>query len=544
MLGARNQAHVLCQSKKANKDLQLNASYDIVHKVGGANGLSADLHEFLITPEGTALMTMYQITPGDVTMLRDFDPMNPEDKNPNYIWDCVFQELSIETGDVIFEWRASEHFNMTETYRGIELGGTTADPFDWFHINSVEKDELGNYLISARYTHSITYIDGKTKETIWQIGGKNNHFMDLSGGNATNFAWQHDARFVPTDIFPNIYTPSATRPGFTTKLVSVFDNAAEDQHYHYGAELSRGLLLEVTYPTPGSRNPMSELSGLIGSEPGLAKRGFGADNQKKLETINRTDPNYTVRVVKSYENPLQIISSSQGSMQILPQERGEDSKVLVGYGLNAAWTEFDSNGTALCDVHFGANTSFERGDIQSYRAYKFAWTGRPETRPSVDITDDDAEVYVSWNGATDVVEWVLQCSDTGRVGETNWADVVLVPKHKFETAITIPEDVGDSRYLRVIALAENRRRLDFGTSATIDRGIVASYFPGLNSKLPETVAHMAPMKVFLVVVCNVSLIFVVYEAYRRYLVWRHGRPSSGPLLWRKPGPAYRFLGEA
>lgn len=224
----------------------LNSSYDVVHKIGGANGLSADLHEFLILPEGTALMTIYEIIPGDVSMFRSFDPNKQEDRDPNYIWDCAFQEIDLETGDLLFEWRASEHLNVTETYRGIGPGGTKNDPFDWFHINSMIKDELGNYLISARYTHSITYIDGKTKETIWQLGGKSNMFLDQSNGNATNFAWQHDARFVDTYTFPNIYTPPDARPGFTTKLLTFFDNAAEDQHYDFGLPYSRGLLLEIS----------------------------------------------------------------------------------------------------------------------------------------------------------------------------------------------------------------------------------------------------------------------------------------------------------
>ena len=104
----------------SNENCQLNSSYDTVYKIGGANGLTADLHEFTITPEGTALMTLYEIVPGDVSMFREFDPQkNPDDKDANYIWDGVFQEINLDTGDLIFEWRASEHVNVTETYRPV-----------------------------------------------------------------------------------------------------------------------------------------------------------------------------------------------------------------------------------------------------------------------------------------------------------------------------------------------------------------------------------------------------------------------------------------
>ncbi|KAK3062770.1 hypothetical protein LTR53_019206, partial [Teratosphaeriaceae sp. CCFEE 6253] len=157
----------------------LNASYDVVHRVGAANGLSADLHEFLITDEGTALMTMYQVFPHNVSDFRHFNASDPEDQNPNHIWDCVFQEVDIATGDLVFEWRASEHIDLHDTYHDIGAGGTQRDPFDWYHINSVEKDALGNFLVSARYTHGIYYVDGITGELLWTLGGKRNAFMDL-----------------------------------------------------------------------------------------------------------------------------------------------------------------------------------------------------------------------------------------------------------------------------------------------------------------------------------------------------------------------------
>jgi hypothetical protein len=58
-------------------------------------------------------------------------------------------------------------------------------------MNSIQKDELGNYLVSARYTHTITYIDGNTSAIVWILGGKRNTFEDLSNGRskATDIAY-------------------------------------------------------------------------------------------------------------------------------------------------------------------------------------------------------------------------------------------------------------------------------------------------------------------------------------------------------------------
>ena len=521
----------------------MNSSYDVVQKIGGANGLTADLHEFLITPEGTALMTVYEIVPGDVSMMREFKPEeNPDDAEPNWIWDGLLQEVDIETGEAVFEWRASEHIAVTESYRPIYGGGNRGDPWDWYHINSIHKDDLGNYLVSARYTHSITYIDGKTKETIWQLGGKSNMFMDLSEGHALDFCWQHDARFRPVDTFPSFYTPPPERSGVSTQLITFFDNTAEDMHYHFGHEYSRGMLLEVTFPTPGTPKATEMTSNYKSDNKFLPRMEGESEDMAKVRSMNGSDPDYTVRVIKEYINPQRTRSSSQGNVQLIPQGQGKDPKVVVGFGLAAVWTEFDPNGTALCDVHYGSKTSWEGGHVQSYRAYKFPWTGKPRKPPTVEITDDDAEVIVSWNGATDVVEWVLQCSEHNKQDESNWHDLARVAKDKFEVNIPVPDSIEDTRYLRVIALAANGRRMDYGTSKVLDRGIMASYFPNIKHEVvPQRVAKLSPMKLLLIIACNVSLLFVLYEVYRRYLSWRR-TPSAGPFRFRKEA-LYRLIGD-
>ncbi|SMQ45646.1 unnamed protein product [Zymoseptoria tritici ST99CH_1A5] len=518
----------------------LNASYDIVHRVGAANGLSADLHEFLITPEGTALMTMYEVVEYDLSSFPDYHP-DEESLGPSYIWDCLFQEISIETGDLLYEWRASDHVNISATYRGIGPGGSKDDPFDWFHINSIAKDELGNYLISSRYFHSVLYVEGRTGNIIWSLGGKENDFMDLSGGNATNFAWQHDARFLSTDTFPSLYSPPEEKHGMTTRLVTLFDNAAEDQHYEYGLEISRGLLLEITYPNEKSQRPETRPK----NEPRDADL-----NTLKVQEINGTSTSYTVRVIQSYENPQSVRSSSQGSVQILPPSSpGQDPRILVGYGLNAVWSEFSANGTVLCDVHYGATTSWERGDIQSYRTYKFPWIGRPNEPPKVEISDDDFEVYVSWNGATQVRTWVLQCSDEASSNERAWEDVVSVKKTDFEETIAIPEDIVDSRYLRVIALDAHDRRLEFGTSRILDRITTVVGAQRWMDELahaitvPKLANGVPPLRSLLSMVFMALTVLGVLHAYRRFLSRRVGTNRAGPMRW-KQGSRYRLLSDA
>ena len=303
--------------------------------------MTADLHEFLLTSDGTALMTIYQKYQYDMSGWRSFDAtLDPNDADPNWIWDCVLQEVSVDTRDVLFEWRASEHINVNDTYHLVRQTGNYEDPFDWFHMNSIHKDELGNYLVSARYTHSINYIDGQTGDVIWVLGGKRNMFMDLSNGSAINFAWQHDARIVSPELFKDIYTPPTKQPGYSTRLLSLFDNAAEDQNYVYGMDHSRGLLLEVTFPTPdyedtaGTHSDVGlarDISQLRNLAEVSNRRATSLDHEQakldlpyplydtdklqdpdtdriKTAQINGSSPTHTVRVIQSYSNPLGVRS--------------------------------------------------------------------------------------------------------------------------------------------------------------------------------------------------------------------------------------------
>jgi len=494
------------------------------------------LHEFIITSSGTALLTIFGITSKDVRPLgRKFNDLWNQ-----YVWDCVVQEIDLETGMAVFEWRASQHVDLKDTYRSLtdprvsQTGngdaGTQANPFDWFHINSVEKDDLGNYLICARYTHAIYYVDGKTKDLIWTLGGKSNKFMDLSGGNAVNFAWQHDARFVPLNALPDTYRPSTKQEGMTTRLITLFDNAADDWKYDYGPPYSRGLLLEITYPTPGfaKRGQEFDITSMESSFESKRNKRVpisGEKDAEKVAEINGTDPMYTVRLIREYVNPSHVRSSAQGSFQLLrPSSPGKDATLLAGYGLNPVITEFSSNGTVLCDMHFGAQSAWESGDVQSYRVYRFSeWIGRPTKKPDIAGTRSGGVAYVSWNGATEVKEWLLQTADLNI--EKEWEEVLRVPKTGFETAVQIPPKHRKKRYLRFVALDHNGRLLDHGISDVLYRGRL--WMTKIGQQTDGSSA--SGVSVLFMVAGAIVALWLLYRLYRRHVVKLRRRSPLGIL---------------
>lgn len=466
---------------------------------------------------------------------------------PFYLWDGIFQEVTIDTQELLFQWRASDHILIDDSYVPVEGAESADEAHDFFHINSVSKDEYGNYLISARYFHSIYYIDGVTGDIIWTIGGKKNNFLDLSDGQAINFAYQHNARFHSLDSFPESYQPPAPIPGMRRILMSLFDNAAGDMRYDYGLPFSRGLLLELTYPTPGekrSRRAAPSTRGEQGEEldtqAELDMRPEVDLQAEKIWSINGTSADFTVRLIHSYENPQRLRASSQGSMQILPQAPGKDPKVLIGYGLDAAWTEFAGDETVLCDVHFGAKTSFEAGDIQSYRAYKQPWVGWPKNPPTLVLSSDMDEVYVSWNGATEVNEWILQFSDElDSEDDDVWDEYPGVKKTAFETTIALDEDAHEARYLRVLALDSNGNHIPYGISEIVGTNITATMFVNAFPYLPFKRKGVRPEAYLLGVTSIFGGLILALHLYRR--LGGRGNPLRlGAVAWKRSIPYMRL----
>lgn len=166
----------------------MNSSYDEVYKIRGANDPPAEQYEFQITRDETALFTVGMEVPADLAAFNG--------SKDGRVHDGTFQEVDIETGDLIFQWQASKHFNLTKEFDAVKPKGGINRAREFFHISSVDKDGLGNYLAAFAFMNCLVYIDGKSGVVLWRLGGKNNTFEDLSDGDATNFNGSHYARFT------------------------------------------------------------------------------------------------------------------------------------------------------------------------------------------------------------------------------------------------------------------------------------------------------------------------------------------------------------
>jgi len=187
----------------------MDHSYREVTRVRAGNGYEGDHHEFLITPQDTALITIYSEVPWDLSYIGG--PTN------SAVLDGIVQEVDIETGKVLFEWHSLEHVALEESY--FEPPPDLKTSFDYFHINSIEPFGDDHLLISARRTSTVYKVDRKTGEVAWRLGGKNTDF-DMGQGVRTDY--QHDARYHDNGI------------------ITIFDNARVNKD-----EQSRGIVVEI-----------------------------------------------------------------------------------------------------------------------------------------------------------------------------------------------------------------------------------------------------------------------------------------------------------
>ena len=191
-------------------------SYREISRIRAGNGYHGDHHEFLITPQDTALIQLYNPVRWDLSSVGRL--------RGGVAWQGIVQELDVETGEVLFEWRSLDHVGLDETY--VKPSEDHYPGIDYFHINSIDVDHDGDLLISARETSAIYKIDRTTGEIIWRLGGKKS---DFEMGQGTRFAFQHDARRQPDGT------------------ITIFDNGSTifDNGVPQAVEESRVIVLEL-----------------------------------------------------------------------------------------------------------------------------------------------------------------------------------------------------------------------------------------------------------------------------------------------------------
>jgi hypothetical protein len=170
--------------------------YGTIAVVRAGNGLRADLHDFQITPAGTALLSAYYPVHCNLSSIGG--------AADSAVTDSLLQEIDIKTGLVMFQWTALDHVALSATYSRPRHAAVSW-PLDYFHLNSINLDPDGSLLVSSRNTWAAYDIDAASGQVRWTLGGKQSSFVEEPGARTI---YQHDARPLGNDTY------------------SVFDNGA------------------------------------------------------------------------------------------------------------------------------------------------------------------------------------------------------------------------------------------------------------------------------------------------------------------------------
>ena len=334
----------------AGEDEIYDSSYRRVAEVRAGNGLTADLHEFRLTPQGTALITAYYPVYWDASALHS--------AKQQIVLDSVVQEIDIKTGLVLYQWDSLDHVPLADSYEA--MPATAGGPFDYFHINSVQQQQDGDLLISARNTWAAYDVDHATGAIRWTLGGKNSSYKLSS--NAT-FAFQHDVR-LHTDSDPT---------------VTLFDDGAGPPKVH--AE-SRGITVRLDEKAM-TATLVSRGRALAGAGGQLRGQRAGAVRRQRIRGLG----------------PAALLQRVQ----------------LAGPD--------------------GVRRSVRRLELELPRLPLPVDRARRPSRPAVaaSSTGGTTNVYVSWNGATDVASWRVLAGPAPDALEA----VVTATKQGFETQIPI-----------------------------------------------------------------------------------------------------------
>lgn len=233
-------------------------------------------------------------------------------------------EIDISTGELIFEWNALEHVDpsgeiirhdLTKTISNLQIeslvklgstdansGLSSAQAWDYFHINSIDKSEEGDYLLSSRHTSTIFKINGTDGSIIWRLGGKYPSFSQT--GNWT-FGFQHHTR----------WHPQLSQPG--TEVISFFDNSG-DATITYN-DVSRALVVQ----------------------------------------LNHTDN--TATVLRKAAAPYDLQAQSQGNTQLF-----SDDRIFVNWGSEGAFTEFGADNEILYHAFIQTGSVSYRGFLSNW----------------------------------------------------------------------------------------------------------------------------------------------------------------------------------
>lgn len=372
--------------------VMMNNRYEEVFRVAADDSQGArklDVHEFTFRPGAKSALA-------SVTYFDEADASDIGQQGNRTIFSYGFQEIEVSTGKALFDWEPIRNgVSLNETIDMKNFDPEKSETFwDWFHLNSVDKNSAGDYLVSGRHTSTIYKVSGRDVSNMmtlffvselthsiqgsvmWRLGG---HRSDFKMQQGTHFEWQHHVRFISENE--------------TTTILTVFDNDSDD--------LGRNDEIPNT-----------------------------VSFAKMLKLDHQT---MTATMLRAFKRPDGGLSQKCGSVQTI----GDDplsANLFVNWAQRSFISEYDGQNRLVLEAVLPSPRMW------TYRAYKLPWVGFPKEPialkclPSITENGEAAcTYYMSWNGATEVKFWSIY---SGSAAAGPFERLATIRKVGFETAWT------------------------------------------------------------------------------------------------------------
>ncbi|KAL1895868.1 hypothetical protein Sste5346_004965 [Sporothrix stenoceras] len=263
-----------------------------------------------------------------------------------WVQDGLVYEIDVKTNKVLFRWSAAEHLaEVPISYAiaplGSEGAGSGNKTDPYGYAHLNSIAKYGENYLLSSRFMCSVFLLAPNGSVIWHLHGRTGGDFHLDLG--TSFCYQHDVRIIAA----------------TPERVTISMHNNDNTEFTGATYVTTGLILDLAM----QGNKTVSLAGRV---------------------WDAAEPVYV---------------QSQGSYQSL-----SNGHVLMGHGAVPKIEEFDANGAIVMRARFGYDNT-----MQSYRAYRYPWVGHPSTVPDVaaclSAATGDTTVYISWNGATDVVSW-------------------------------------------------------------------------------------------------------------------------------------------
>jgi hypothetical protein len=185
--------------------IAMDSTYAVVDTFQAPSGYRTNEHDLKLLPNGHYLILAEKDT------LIDMSQIVPGGKTGATVENYYLVEMDEKDHPVLI-WNSLDYFDIQDAVHE----DLTQKSIDYVHMNSVDVDHDGHYVISSRNLSEITKINRNTGDIIWRLGGENDDFTWVNDEHG--ISCQHDLCVLPNGHYTVFDNGNYHDPPFSRAL--------------------------------------------------------------------------------------------------------------------------------------------------------------------------------------------------------------------------------------------------------------------------------------------------------------------------------------